>query len=320
MRWRMTRHPHILALLAAMLGVGFLSLMDAFMKAAALAAGAYSAAVMRSLFGAGLVGPVWWFRERKWPSKSVLKLHMLRGTVSAFMALSFFYGLTMLPIAEAIAISFIAPLIALYLAAILLGEVIRRRAVVGSVLGFLGTLVIVAGRFGTAEGDLETVKGLAAILFSALLYAWNFIIIRQQALVSSPLEATTFHSGVGCIVLAVFAPWFFTLPEPRVLGDIAIAAVLTVGGALSITWAYARAEAQVLVPMEYTGFLWASLFGWLFFAEQVTLATLGGTLLIVAGCWIAARREPEPAPTMPQDIPAEPGGGDNLQAYGGRSR
>ena len=55
-------------------------------------------------------------------------------------------------------------------------------------------------------------------------------------------------------------------------------------------WAYARAETQVLVPLEYSGFLWASLFGWLFFAEGLRLPVLLGALLIVAGCWIAAPR------------------------------
>jgi drug/metabolite transporter (DMT)-like permease len=65
-------------------------------------------------------------------------------------------------------------------------------------------------------------------------------------------------------------------------------------GASVLAWAYARAEAQVLVPMEYSGFLWASLFGWLFFREGVTATTVLGTALIVLGCWIAARRqEPE---------------------------
>ena len=59
--------------------------------------------------------------------------------------------------------------------------------------------------------------------------------------------------------------------------------------------AYARAETQRLAPMEYTGFLWAALFGWLFFAEKVPPATIGGALLIVAGCWIATRgKPPEP--------------------------
>jgi S-adenosylmethionine uptake transporter len=67
---------------------------------------------------------------------------------------------------------------------------------------------------------------------------------------------------------------------------------------MAFAWAYARAEAQVLVPLEYSGFLWASLFGWLFFAEQLTLPTVIGTAIIIASCWLATRRPR--AAAMPQ--------------------
>lgn len=287
------KHLSYLPFAAALLGVCFLSAMDAFMKDAALAAGAYSAAVLRSATGTLIIAPIWLGTGGKWPKPAVLKVHILRGTVSGFMALSFFYALTKLPIAEAIAISFIAPLITLYLAAILLGEVIRREAVYASLLGFLGTIIIVGGRLGAADFDVETLKGLGAILFSAMLYAWNFIIIRQQALISSPVEATTFHSGVAFGVLAVFAPWFLTIPSLPVFGSIAAAAVLTVAGALSLTWAYARAEAQYLVPLEYSGFLWAAMLGWYFFDEAITMTTVAGAMMIVVGCLVATRRRPE---------------------------
>lgn len=263
------------------------------MKGASLAAGAYSASVLRSALGTAIIAPIWLGSGGKWPERPVLKLHILRGTVSSFMAVSFFYALTKLPIAEAIAISFVAPLIALYLAAVLLGEVIQRKAIIASLLGLAGTIVIVSGRLGAAQYDVETLKGLGAILFSAMLYAWNFIIIRQQAQVASPAEATTFHSGVACVVMLVFAPWFFTLPELPVIGSIAIAAALTVAGAFVLTWAYARAEAQVLVPMEYSGFLWAALFGWLFFEETITATTLIGVVMIVYGCLVATRGHTE---------------------------
>lgn len=287
------QRENLLPFVGALLGVACLSLMDAFMKEAALAAGAFSAAILRSAIATALVAPVWLGTGGRWPEKPVLKLHILRGTVSSVMALSFFYALTKLPIAEAIAISFIAPLIALYLAAVLLGETVRREAIIASVLGLIGTVIIVSGRLGAADYDTETLKGLAAILFSAMLYAYNFIVIRRQALVSSPLEATSFHSGIACLVLLIFAPWFLIFPPLDVMGSIAAASALTVVGAFAITWAYARAEAQALVPMEYTGFLWAALFGWMFFQEEVTPTTIAGTVLIVLGCLIAARQRPK---------------------------
>lgn len=284
-----------LPILAALLAVALLSLMDALMKGASLAVGAYSAAFLRSLFGIVLIAPLWLARGGRWPAYPVLRVHLLRGIVGSFMALTFFYALTKLPLAETIAISFVAPLVALYLAALFLGETIRREAILAAVLGLIGTLVIVGGKIGREPMSDDAWLGLAAILFSALLYAANLVISRHQAQLAQPLEISAFHSGVGAAVLCLATPFLLRLPDADTTLLIAGSAVLTVSGAVAFAWAYARAEAQVLVPMEYSGFLWASLFGWLFFAERVTATTVLGTGLIVVGCWLAARRkEPQP--------------------------
>ncbi|WP_456237367.1 DMT family transporter [Erythrobacter rubeus] len=275
---------------AAAAGVGFLSLMDALMKDAALATGTYTATVLRSLFGAAIIAPFWLLQRTGWPTRSVFKLHIERGIISAFMALSFFFALTKLPLAEAIAISFVAPLIALYFARVLLGEEIQPKAIYASILGFVGTLVIVGGKFGRGDMTADVWLGVASLGFSAVLYAYNFVVIRRQSQVAGPVEIATFHSGIGGLVLLLFAPFLATVPQTGALIMIAGAGALTAIGAMAIAWAYARSEAQALVPIEYTGFLWASLLGWLFFREPVTLPTLAGTALIVTGCWIATRK------------------------------
>ena len=278
-------------ILAALAGVAALALMDAFMKGASLAIGAYSAALLRSALGLCLIAPVWLAAGGRWPGRQALRLHLMRGVVSAFMALSFFFALTRLPIAETIAISFFAPILSLYLAAIILKERIRRSAIAAGLFGLAGTLVIVGGRIGRETLNDGAAAGLAAILFSALLYAYNLILARQQAQTAGPLEIASFHSGVGAAVLALGAPWLLVLPDGETFLAIGAASFLTVCGAAVLGWAYAREEAQVLVSMEYSGFLWAALFGWLFFAETVTPTVLAGTALIVIGCAIATRRD-----------------------------
>jgi drug/metabolite transporter (DMT)-like permease len=284
-------HP-LLPFAAALAGVGFLSLMDAFMKEAALLIGAYTATVLRAGIGAAIIAPVWLARGPAMPTRAVWKLHIERGIVSAFMALSFFFSLTLLPLAEAIALSFIAPLIALYLARVLLGETISRAAISASLLGFAGTLVIVGGRIGQGQFDEGAALGVASLFVSALLYAYNFIVIRRQAQVAGPLEIATFHSGIGGLVLLTQAPFLWQAPSRDALMPLLAAGALTVAGSLSIAWAYARAEASALVATEYSGFVWAAGFGWLFFRENVTWPTLAGTALIVAGCWLATRGAP----------------------------
>lgn len=290
----MARIPLPLPVVAALLGVAFLSLMDAYMKIAALAVGAFSAAWLRATIGTAIMLPIWLATGPRRPPRQVMRLHIERGAVSCFMAVTFFYALTKLPLAETIAISFVAPLVTLYLARILLGETVQRKAVLGSLLGFAGTIVIVWARLGQGDFDRDAIRGLAAILVSSLLYAYNFIVMRRQSQLAGPVEVALFHSLVTAAILALASPLFFVMPNVAVLEATSISALLTVAGAMSLAWAYARAEAQVLVPMEYSGFLWASLFGWLFFREGVAVTTVVGTALIVIGCWIAARRqEPE---------------------------
>lgn len=292
-------HPPM-PIAATLLGIGLLSLMDAYMKGASLALGAYNAALLRAGIAFALIAPVWLIGNGRWPPPDVLKVHVLRGTVGSLMALTFFYSLTKLPLAETIAISFIAPVVSLYLAAVMLGEEIRREAIWGALLGLAGTLVIVGGRLGgEARLDQDIALGLAAIITSALLYAWNLVLQRRQALIAKPAEVTTFYMGTAALVYLLAAPWLFATPAVHGLREVAISAVLSVGGALTMSWAYARAQAQVLVPLEYSGFLWAALFGWIFFRESVTLTTVAGAALIVVGCWIATMRQAGEAPATP---------------------
>ena len=75
------RHT-LLPFAAALMGVGFLSLMDAFMKEAALVAGAYTATLLRAFIGAAIVAPVWLTRGPRIPSRAVMKLHVERGIVA----------------------------------------------------------------------------------------------------------------------------------------------------------------------------------------------------------------------------------------------
>lgn len=284
--------PFALAFAVCCAGVAFFSVMDAVMKGLSLAIGVYNALLWRALAGTiiGIVGMA--VLRNPWPTGSVLRIHLLRGAVVAMMALFFFYALTKLPLAEAIALSFIAPLIALYLAALLLKERIGRNAIWASVLGLIGVGIIVSGRLRGAY-DPEALLGAAAVLFSAILFAWNLIIQKQQADVASPVEVAFFQHLVMLGIFAVFAPFFAVIPALAHVPMIVGAAAIAFTSLMCLSWAYARAEAQSLIPVEYSAFIWAAIMGWLFFSERLTVTTIAGTVLIVAGCLIAARRNPQ---------------------------
>ena len=290
----MKQHHPLAPVLVTVLAVALLSVMDGFMKAAALAAGAYSAMVCRGLIGTALTAPLFFGSQGGLPTRAVLKVHALRSTVAAAMALLFFHSLTLLPIAEAIALSFVAPLIALYLAAVMLGEKIAPRAIWASVAGFAGVLVIVAPRMsgGFPAGSGE---GIAALLISAVLYAWNLVLQRKQAQIARPQEIAFFQNLFVLVILGLAAPFFFAWPETRAWMHIGISAVIAISASLLMSWGYARAEAQVLVPLEYTAFVWAALVGWIGFAEPLGLATVLGAVVIAAACIYATRTSPPEA-------------------------
>ena len=264
------------------------------MKGLALELGAYNAMFWRSIISVTLAGMLFLWHRPEWPNLRVLRLHIWRGVVISVMAFLFFWGLKYLPIAEAIGLSFIAPLIALYLAAVILHEHISGKAIAASLLGLLGATIVVGGRLG-AEYDEETGKGIAAILLSAVMYAYNLILQRQQALIAGPVEIAFFQNCTIIVLFGCLAPFFAVTPPASIVLNLSAAAVLGLVSLMMMSWAYARAPTSTLIPVEYTAFAWAALLGWLVFGESVTVTSLTGTALIVTGCLVAAWRDPEHA-------------------------
>ncbi len=287
----MPREHHLMPLAATLLGIALLSLMDALMKGASLTVGAFSALLLRTLINLALIGPVWLALRRGPTPPALRRLHVRRGVVSAFMGLTFFWGIARLPLAEALALTFIAPIVALFLAALLLGERIKRRAIIASLMGLAGVVLIaLTARGQSAGGHPQAAWGVVAVLVSAVLYAWNLVLQRQQALLSAPVEVAAWQNLVVSLVLLAGAPFLLEWPQGGAWLFIGGSALLSLGGGMLFAWSYARAEAQALAPLEYTGFLWAALFGWLFFAESIRPPVLAGAALIVVACWIAAPR------------------------------
>ena len=279
--------PLSVAFVAAALGIATYSGMDVAMKGLALQVGAYNAMFWRSLITIVLAGSLYWWRKPVWPIRSVLKLHIWRGFIVSIMAFLFFWGLKYLPVAEAIGLSFIAPLIALYLSAVILHEQINRLSIVASVIGLIGAGVVIGGRL-SGDYNFQMGQGILAILCSAVLYAYNLILQRQQALVAAPIEIGFFQNLTVILVFGALAPILAVVPPPAIAPQLLIASILGLFSMLMMSWAYARAPASTLLPVEYTAFAWAALFGWVFFSEAITSTTVLGTAMIVSGCVVAA--------------------------------
>ena len=132
------------------------------MKGLTLAIGTYPTLLWRSLIGIALAAGPYLMTRRSWPGRTALRLHLLRGAIMVPMAIFFFWGLARVPMAQAVALTFIAPLIALVLAALILDEPVGKRTIGGSLAAFAGVAVIFIGQ---AQADL----GASALLGSFAL-------------------------------------------------------------------------------------------------------------------------------------------------------
>jgi len=287
------RSSPVVPFLVACLGIAIFCCMDAVMKGLGLALGSYSALLWRNAAGVGLTGVAYAAGRPRLPDRALLRLHVGRGIVVAGMASLWFYAITVIPLAEAIAISFVAPLAAIFLAAAALGERVGARAVAGSLVALTGVGAILAARLGQPHGP-DALVGVAAVLGSALLYAVNLVLQRHQAQRAAPREIAFFQTLTVLACLLPFAWWAARWPTPGDWLPIAGAALLSAVSLLLLSWAYARAEAQTLVATEYTGFVWLAILGWLFFGESPGSATVAGAALIVAGCLVALHQPARP--------------------------
>ena len=137
--------------MVGVLGIAFFSGMDAVMKGLVLAIGTIATMFWRNLTGIFLSGAFYLPQRKAWPSRSTMRIHLSRGVLSTAMGFLFFWGLGRVPLAQAVALAFIAPLIALFLAAIMLKEEIGSRIVGGALIAFAGVIVIFVGQ---AQADL----------------------------------------------------------------------------------------------------------------------------------------------------------------------
>jgi S-adenosylmethionine uptake transporter len=277
--------------LAALGAVAVLSIMDAVMKYLVLVIGIIAVSVWRAFANFIVAAALYLPRGLPAPDRDTFRIHVLRSVVVTVMAFLFFWGIGRVPLAQAIALTFIAPLIAMLLAVPLLGETLGKNSIAGSLAAFGGVLVIVVGQGRTASGD-AVLLGTAAIMGSAICYAVNIILMRRQALAAGPLEINFFQSLCVLVLWSVAMPLIGAPDWPGIEWRwILVACVLSTSGTLLFAWAYARGEASYLAATEYSAFLWAAVLGWLAFRERLSIYTVAGAVLIIGGCLIASRRK-----------------------------
>ena len=280
------------AILLAALGIGLLSLMDATIKGLSDRYGVTEIAFARYLVGTVVMAGVLGALRPGWPSAETWRTNGVRAVLVVATALCFFHGLSVLPLAEALALSFLSPVFIALFAALLLRERVRPPVWAGLVVGFLGVGIVVAGQVGAegAQRGAGSAWGIAAILASALTYALSMVLLRARARHDPVVTIVAIQNAGPAAMLAAPAAWTWTPVAAPDWALLVLVGLLGVAGHLVLSRAYAQAEASRLAAMEYTALLWAIGLGYFAFGEVPGVATLAGAGLILAGSALAAKR------------------------------
>lgn len=225
------------------------------------------------------------------PARPVV--HAIRGILLAIATTFFFFSLLYLPLANAIAIFFVQPMILTLLSALVLGESIGWHRRIAVATGFIGALLII--RPGTEAFSLASLLPLAAAIFFASYLA----LTRSVANVDHPLTMQ-FSSAVSAAIfmaialyigsfsdLSIFQP---SLPDLQQWALMAAVGLIAAVGHLLVVIAVNRAPTSMLAPFGYIEIISATALGWWIFNEWPdTMAWLGISIIVASGMYVLFR-------------------------------
>ena len=277
------------ALLFYLAGVALLSVMDATIKDVAGRYPTPEVGFMRNVSGLVVISVICAILRPGWATRQMLFVNGIRSGLTAVLALTFFFSLAALPLAEAVALSFLSPTFLALFGAWLLKERLSPRIGVSLGVGFLGVLIIVSGQIGGRSYGPWALAGAACAFASAVIYALSMVLLKSRARTDPiPLIVLVLHLGTTLILL-VPALLVWKVPPPRDLLVFSATGLLGVGGHLFLANAFARSQAARLAPFEYTALIWAAGIGYAVFGEVPGWATILGAVFIVASAIIANR-------------------------------
>ncbi len=211
----------------------------------------------------------------------------LRRAFFGMCAMTFvFWSVQLLPLAEAQTLSFTGPFWATLLAMILLKEKVGpwRWSALG--LGFMGILIITQP--GSAHIPL---LGIAVGLIAAFLVALLSIMIKELNRTERPLAIVFWFSVLSSPMMALFLPFTMVPHDAEAWGLLLAMGLSGAAGQVLLTLALRYGAVSAVIVMDYTGLVWATLYGWLIWDQFPTSATWLGMPLIVAAGLIISWRE-----------------------------
>jgi S-adenosylmethionine uptake transporter len=247
--------------------------------------------------------------------RKAIAFHALRGVFGFGAGTLFFHALSILPLVEAMAIGFCAPVMIPWAARVLVGERVRGEYIVAGLIGFAGVSLTAYGVLQEREGleyGPKAVEGVLSALASAALYAVSVTMVRMRVGRESPREIALHQTFWPILFAAPFAFGDALEVRGEHLPVFVFVGLVGVALAQAMAYAFSHAPPQRLAPLEYTALFWGGVLGWLAFGEAPRLWSLVGAAVIVLGAVYAARlarqdaRQARPSVAFAQRPDADP--------------
>ena len=244
----------------------------------------FEVAFFRSIFGLVAIAPLMW---RVGPSVLVSRnpgLLAVRGLVGGLSLMTWFYGLSITPIATATALSFTSAIFASIGAAIFLRERMRLRRWTAVLLGFAGVLIIVRPGLALFE------PGSMVIVLAAILWGVGIVLVKTIARTDETVTIVAW-TAMWLIMVTAIPVWFvWTAPTWTQLAWLLLIGILGTVGTFAWTQALKTADASLVIPADFIRLVWAGAIGFVAFGEiPDRWMWIGAALIIGSTLYIGLR-------------------------------
>ncbi len=273
------------ALLLAILATAIFAGMHALVRHLSGGLHPFEIAFFRSIFGLVAIAPLMW---RVGPSVLVSRnprLLAVRGLVGGLSLMTWFYGLSIVPIATATALSFTSVIFASIGAAIFLKERMRLRRWTAVIFGFAGVLIIVRPGFAVFDA------GSLLIVLAAILWGIGIVLVKTIARTDETVTIVAW-TAVWLIVATAVPAWFVWItPTWTQLAWLLLIGTLGTVGTFAWTQALKTADASLVIPTDFTRLVWAGAIGFIAFGEIPDRWMWIGAVLIIGSTLYIGLRE-----------------------------
>ena len=239
----------------------------------------------RYFFTVAFTLPVMFFFFRKnlvWTDKP--KLQLIRGLILLTANVCFFYSISIISLAKALTLAFIAPLIVTAFSPIFLGEKVGFRRWSAVIIGFIGSMVVI--RPGFVEINLASLAALG----TGVMYGFYLIITRKLSSSDNPLLTLLLTGVVGAIIISFVMPFVWIKPTLNQWSMMAAIGIFACIGHLFIILSLKYADASKLAPFSYFEIVTNIIIGYYFFSDFPDKWTfLGLFIIILSGIYISRR-------------------------------